>query len=355
MATAAGRSAWVDRVRSVLARYDDDRSLRAAVLEEIRRRVRFDAHAWLLTDPESEVGSAPMAEVPFVDELRRELPTLIRAKYLTPVNRWTALDDTVATLVTSTGGECRRSLVWRDVLDGLGVVDVASVVFRDGHGCWGWLDLWRRFLPPFSEVEHHDLIAVAAPVTRALRRCQAGTFEQELPDRHGGGPVVLILSPALEVRAQTPETDAYLRALVPPEGDDRPIPAAAYNVAAQLLAIEAGVDEHPPWARVNIGSSLWMTLRAGRVGGSEPRADQDIAVTIERSTPSERLGLFTRSHGLTTREAELVRLLTNGADTRTVAQVLHLSEHTVQDHLKSIFDKTRTRNRRTLISRISGC
>jgi DNA-binding CsgD family transcriptional regulator len=34
--------------------------------------------------------------------------------------------------------------------------------------------------------------------------------------------------------------------------------------------------------------------------------------------------------------------------------VLFLSENTVQDHLKSIFAKTGTRNRRTLLARLAG-
>jgi hypothetical protein len=31
-----------------------------------------------------------------------------------------------------------------DVLERHGITDVASLMFRDGHGCWGFLDLWRR-------------------------------------------------------------------------------------------------------------------------------------------------------------------------------------------------------------------
>ncbi len=33
---------------------------------------------------------------------------------------------------------------------------------------------------------------------------------------------------------------------------------------------------------------------------------------------------------------------------------MFVSEHTVQDHLKSIFDKTGARNRRTLLARVNG-
>lgn len=51
---------------------------------------------------------------------------------------------------------------------------------------------------------------------------------------------------SMDVLRQTPETHEYLWALVPPPDGWAPIPAGAYNVAAQLLAVEADVDGHPP-------------------------------------------------------------------------------------------------------------
>lgn len=331
---------------------NDERSLRISLVEEIRRQVGFDAYAWLLTDPVTEVGSAPLADVPSL----ADLPHLIRAKYMTPTNRWTALNGPVATLRDATGGEREASLVWREVLSAYSVDDVASLVFRDQHGCWGWLDLWRSGdTPPFSAAEHAYLTATAAPITGALRRCQARTFDHTPSPLDRSGPVVLVLSPRLEVKAQTPDTEAYLRALVPPDDDRRPIPAGAYNVAAQLLAVEAGVDLHQPSARVHLTGGVWMTLRAARVDASgDLAAEQDIAVTIEPTPPAERRSLFARSHALTPRETELVEYLAQGADTRTISQELFVSEHTVQDHLKSVFAKTGVRNRRTLLARLAG-
>ena len=41
-------------------------------------------------------------------------------------------------------------------------------------------------------------------------------------------------------------------------------------------------------------------------------------------------------------------------DTRDVAARMFLSAHTVQDRLKSVFDKTGTRSRRTLLARALG-
>ena len=105
---------------------------------------------------------------------------------------------------------------------------------------------------------------------------------------------------------------------------------------------------------MHLDSGVWVTLRAARVDGAGPPAEQDIAVTIEPTSPAERRSLFARSHALSPRETELLDQLARGGDTRSIAEALFVSEHTVQDHLKSIFAKTGARNRRTLLSRIAG-
>lgn len=89
-------------------------------------------------------------------------------------------------------------------------------------------------------------------------------------------------------------------------------------------------------------------------GGSAPATDCDIAVSIEPASPAERADLFARAHTLSSRETDLLLLLLEGADTRTVAARLFLSEHTVQDHLKSVFAKTGTHTRRVLLARVTG-
>ena len=348
----AGAGAMLDRVLRLCSSGADARTLRLELLAEIRRAVGFDAYAWLLTDPETSVGSAPLADVPCLPEL----PRLIRLKYLTPVTRWTALPPPgVATLLTATGGDPSRSRLWRELLSAYQVVDLASVVFRDAHGCWGFLDLWRvgPAAPAFTAGETGLLADLAPMVTAGLRRAQAATFTA--PSGRGpSGPVVLLLSPELSPLAQTPQADGYLRALVPPEGDARPVPAVAYNVGAQLLAVEAGVDGNPPVARVHFSGGHWLGVRAARMDEAPAAVRGTIAVTIEPASPAERLGLFARAGGLTQRETELLRHLATGSDTRGLARRMSLSEHTVQDHLKSVFARTGTQSRRDLLARALG-
>jgi DNA-binding CsgD family transcriptional regulator len=205
---------------------------------------------------------------------------------------------------------------------------------------------------PFAAAELEFLHGIAGPLTTALRHSQAAAFAvTPAGEQPSTGPVVLLLSPALEVRAQTLQTQRYLRLLVPPD-TGAPVPAGAYNVGAQLLAREAGVDGNPPLARVHLGSGHWLTLRADRMDSAQPVPERDIAVSIETTDSSGRLSLFTRACGLSSRESELLGHVVAGAATRDIAQLMFVSEHTVQDHLKSIFTKTDTRTRRALLARV---
>ena len=105
------------------------------MLEILRQMIDFDAYVWLLTEPVTTVGAAPLAAVPLAAvPCLPELPALIKARYATPVNRWTVLQhDTspVGRLRDVCGGDLSRSLVWRDVVRRYRIGDVASVVFAD--------------------------------------------------------------------------------------------------------------------------------------------------------------------------------------------------------------------------------
>jgi len=332
----------------------------AQVLAVLREVIDFDAYVWLLTDPVTAVGAAPLAEVPCITEL----PALIKAKYATPVNRWTALQlqaCPAGLLNDAVGGDLSRSHVWREVMSRYGIGDVASAVFADQYGCWGFLDLWRGDTRgPFDGTDAEFIATLAAPLTSALRHCRARTFvEPAAAHRRDVGPVVLTLDEDLRITSRTAASRAWLNVLLPPEPDERAIPASVYNVAAQLLAAEEGIDAHPAYARTHLAGGFWLTLRAARLSSGDKQGEPadrgaTIVVTIEEASAAERLDLFSRSFGLTAREHELLGLLATGSDTRAMARQMSLSEHTIQDHLKSIFTKTGARDRLTVLSRALG-
>lgn len=346
-----------ERIERICAAPGDDRALRAAILDEIRQVVPFDSYVWVATDPVTSVGASPLAEVPVL----RDLPTMIRLKYLTEVNRWTGLPhDRVVSLADTTDGDLSRSTLWHELLRGYGVRDVVSAVLHDGHGFWGFLDLWRAtphdtavHRGAFTPDEQAFLSAVLPALTRALRASLAATFRPTITPGPPPGPAALLLTDTLEPIAQTPQTDDQLRALLPTPPGYSPVPAVALNVAAQLLATEANIDTHEPAARLHQIGGSWIEVRAARLR-PEPAIGPTIAVTIERATPSQRVEVYSRAITLTRRETELLTHLVTGADTRATARSLGIAEQTVNDHLRSIFAKAGTNSRRQLIANAHG-
>ncbi len=344
---AAGRIADLSREPGT-----DERKLRGAVLDELRTVITFDAYAWLLTDPSTEVGTAPLAEVPDI----QDLPRLIAAKYLTTVNRWTALPaGRSATLHETTDGALERSRVWREVQSRYGVTDVLSISFRDQYGIWGFLDLWRcdAAAPIFSPADRALLDSVHQPITGALRSVVATTFANAALNETAG-PSVLLLTDELAPLGETADVEGRLRDLLPTPADRRPVPAAALNVAAALLAREHGVAESPAAARAYLGRGRWTTVRASRVSLAAGLGPAPISVTIEPLGPGERAELFSLAIGLTPRERVILRQLTLGHDTAMLARRLSISVLTVQDHVAAIHRKARTRHRAELVARALG-
>ncbi len=323
------------------------------MLAELRGAIGFDYYVWVLTDPATCVGVSPLAEVPRM----QDLPRLIGLKYRTAMNRWTSVPTgACATLRAATGGDLARSTWWGELLRDYGVVDVASMVHRDRFGTWGFLDLWRcAGTRPFTGDECRALAATGPATTDGIRRSHLRHAEP--PTRRAGpaaGPAILVLTDELRETARTPAADAALRSLLPTADGDAPVPAAAFNVAAQLLATEQGVDGHPASARVRVPGTGYLTLTAARLTGDGGSPAPAMAVSIQPSTPAERLDLFVRAAGLTPREGELVDHVMGGGDTRELARRMRVGEHTVQDHLKAIFAKSGTGSRRELMARVTG-
>ena len=362
MAEAWARTRARERIEAIGKASFDSTDLRRHALEVLREVVDFDAYVWLLTDPATAVGAAPFADVPCLPEL----PALIKAKYATPINRWTDLQQRTsptALLDEVVDGDLARSRVWREVMSRYGVRDVASTVFADRFGCWGFLDLWRdQTSEPFTSADSTFIDSVATSLTTALRECHARTFvEAAAPHRRDLGPVVLTLDEDLQITSsRTAASQSWLDVLLPPGPEGRAIPASVYNVAAQLLAVEAGIDDRPASTRVHLSDGFWLTLRAARLASDPPESDSlapgtgGIVVTIEEASATERLDLFARAVGLTAREYELLGWLATGSDTRAMARQMSPSEHTIQDHLKSIFTKTGSRDRVSVLSRALG-
>lgn len=96
-------------------------------------------------------------------------------------------------------------------------------------------------------------------------------------------------------------------------------------------------------------SGAWVVLHGAALRtGPDPR----VAVIVEPAHPARITELLMSAYELTDREQEVTRLVLQGSSTAQIATRLVLSPHTVQQHLKSIFDKTGVRSRRDLVGTV---
>lgn len=298
-----------------------DRALRTAQLDLIAARVGFDAHVFAMTDPSTGIVTSPHAYVPMVPQV--DLPGLIRRRY------------------ASTG-----AAQWRAVIADFGVTDAVSVTFDDRSGRWGFLELWRCSTV-FTDAERDRVAALSPVITPSLRMAVARTFTvpDARPVRLESG--VILVDDDLEVRSATSGAAEALMRLLPPTETGPPVPAAAYNVVAALLAHEDGTWPGEPWARVHLGSNRWASVRAERL-------EDRVAVSIGPSTTAERADLFARAHQLTPRQTEVLRLALHGLDTHAIAEELVIAHSTTEDHLKALLAKTGSASRPQLLARALG-
>ena len=135
---------------------------------------------------------------------------------------------------------------------------------------------------------------------------------------------------------------------VPNTGDPLTIVQALVTGARRFAR---GEIDRMPRIRVRTTDGVWLVLHASPLGGSGDRAG-DVVVTIEEARPQEVIGLVADAFGLTGRERDVVGMVLRGSDTKEIAAAMHVSPYTVQDHLKSVFDKAGVSSRRELVSRV---
>ncbi len=77
-----------------------------------------------------------------------------------------------------------------------------------------------------------------------------------------------------------------------------------------------------------------------------------VAIVISAAREPEIANLIAQAYGLSAREREVTGFVLRGSSTQEIAAALHVTPYTVQDHLKSIFEKVGVSSRGELVARI---
>ncbi|GAA1478293.1 LuxR C-terminal-related transcriptional regulator [Nocardioides aestuarii] len=263
-----------------------------------------------------------------------------------------AVAEVPARGVHLTHGDVARSARMNEfMVPRFGFGDEARLAFRAGSQAWGAMALFRGpDDPTFSAEEVAFLSTLSGWFARGVRTGMLSRLAQAAPVVPATGPAVLIVDAHDEVVQTSVGAEARLADLVAGEASGDPLaPISALVGAARRYA--RGEVDTPPRSRVRATSGMWLVLNASPLSAVGDR-DGDVVVTIEEARPPEIVALVVAAFGLTQRERDVTQLVLQGVDTKEIAGTLHVSTYTVQDHLKSVFDKADVRSRRELISRI---
>ncbi len=122
------------------------------------------------------------------------------------------------------------------------------------------------------------------------------------------------------------------------------LPAQVYPVATRARSRNSWTGTHALERAVD---GRWVMIEAAPLEGD---CDGQIAITLRSAAPTETFDLLCRAYAFTQRERDVAAAVVAGLDTRALTERLFISPHTVQDHLKSIFQKTGIHSRRQLLA-----
>jgi DNA-binding CsgD family transcriptional regulator len=262
----------------------------------------------------------------------------------------------VADLHAATGGRPERSARWRELNTYMDAGAELRATFTAGGRGWGVLHLTRGGgAGGFAASEIEFMEAVAPLVGRGLRI----SLLSEPADRvTGRGPGMAIIDAENRMVSATPEAvqwfdeiESVRRLHEPLAGIDVP---SEVTVPAQEARARAADPQAPAPAvrtRARTRSGNWLLIHASCLRGADG-ALGNTAVIVEPAKASEVAPLIVEAYELTAREVDVTRALARGLATTEIAQQLHLSRYTVQDHLKSVYEKVGVSSRGELVAKM---
>ena len=327
----------------------DRESIQREAIADLRRVIGFDRWCWPLADPKTLLPLAGAGEHNYGPSLPRVLELEYSSDHFAAKDVLARRANSVGSLSAETGGDLARSVRWDEVMRHAGIGDIAATACRDALGCWGWIEAYRDGGDrPFDDGDLELLASAGSSLGSALRR----GFTAAAPGNahEPAAPGVIVLNPDLSVVSRTAGARAWIDAL-PGAGLFAAwgiLPAIVYPVATRARGGGAVAGAHALERAVD---GRWMVIEAAPLEGD---GAGKIAVTLRAAAPAEIFDLLCRAYALTRRERDVAGALVAGLDTRAVTERLVISRHTVQDHLKSVFQKVGVRSRRELLATISA-
>jgi DNA-binding CsgD family transcriptional regulator len=331
----------------------------AELAPRLRRVIDNDATCWHTLDPHTRLltSDSPRELVEHgiftAQSARVAGELLVRSEYLIPDSNTfaelAARRTPVGILDHATRGRPQRSARFRDLLEPAGIPHELRAAFVIRGRVWGAVHIARRGESgAFTQRDADVLARVAGAVAHGIRASLRFDAARRGSGNDAPGLVVLDADNAVELITPParPLLDALANDSLDYEGGSR-LPASVNAMASFARTAASRAD--PSANAVTVPSPIgWITLHASLAGTPDGR----VAIVIEPASGSQSAILRLEVHGVTAREREVATLLARGLGNGDIATALVLSPHTVQDHIKSLFEKLEVGSRQELVARV---
>jgi DNA-binding CsgD family transcriptional regulator len=351
-------------VERVCATADTADGLLEALDAEVGREVPHDASIWFGLDPMTMLATAPSRVEGMDAGLCDTFWHLEFHEQDAGLFTDLARGDGASGLQLALDGRMGRSARYRECLVPQGYADELRAVFQSGDASWGAMALYREgSRAAFDEDDLAVIRAISPVVADALRVHVRRTVPWLEPSAPGlvvidvDGSIVSANHEAVDwLRLLWPMTSSGDRTGVSPtallELRDRSVgvPTPLFALVAKARAVAEGRERGPARLRVRDDRGRWIVLHASALSG--PGSERQVALMIEAAKSAEVAPLIIDAYSLTPREREVLGAIARGASTAEIAAQLFLSNHTVRDYVKTVFEKLGVSSRGELVARL---
>ncbi|HXW34523.1 MAG TPA: helix-turn-helix transcriptional regulator, partial [Acidimicrobiales bacterium] len=333
-----------DALATQVPQVDDVLSSLAGTLALLRRSVGYGEGMAMAMDPDALIPTQFVATYPINPEIARlGCRNEQQDQDYNQFRELAVSPSPVATLSIDHDPECQQSNRWQQLLLPRGRRHELRAAMVDAEGvCWGALALYRREGTRFSPSDVATVRRLAQSRASHLARSMFASRAPGTPE----SPTSILLDESGSIVGATDSARSWLDDFRRSDSLDR-VGMILTSLAARLrLLREKDTNEGGTHVRMRSWGGSWTTFLAESLGGSG--LGLAIPVIVMATESAQLLSLQVAAFELSDREAEVVAHVLAGLDTKTIALRLSISVLTVQDHLKSIFEKTKTHSRREL-------
>ncbi|HZE08876.1 MAG TPA: helix-turn-helix transcriptional regulator [Gemmatimonadaceae bacterium] len=241
----------------------------------------------------------------------------------------------------------------REAMRSYGIDEQIHVSLADGGRLWGtWCLMREKGTLATTGRDYVFLRRLAPHIARGLQT--AALIDRGIADDASqceSAPGVIVLDSHNNATLRTPIAAAWIADLSDVGlGTTEEVPLSIHGLACQLRTRpdELGFELH---IRARGKSGRWYMMRASL---AEPDASGEsaVVVVVRPAMPQEVAKLLTHLYALSLREREVVAAIARGEATKSIANGLGVSPHTVNEHIQRACDKIGVRGRKALIAKL---